>query len=76
MISQAKQNHYNFRPYLFLGGKLIEFSYKTFDKLLTFQPTTNGGTPSPEAPSNTFDIEAQQKAFQRFTSSLGMCTTS
>ncbi|KIH68709.1 hypothetical protein ANCDUO_00950 [Ancylostoma duodenale] len=37
------------------------------------EPTTNGGTPSPEAPSNTFDIEAQQKAFQRFTSSLGKC---
>ncbi|XGW20333.1 hypothetical protein V3C99_003833 [Haemonchus contortus] len=35
-------------------------------------PTTNGGTPSPETPSNTFDIEAQQKAFQRFTSSLGL----
>ncbi|PIO65293.1 hypothetical protein TELCIR_13047, partial [Teladorsagia circumcincta] len=29
-------------------------------------PTTNGGTPSPETPSNTFDIEAQQKAFQSF----------
>ncbi|XGW20332.1 hypothetical protein V3C99_003833 [Haemonchus contortus] len=36
------------------------------------EPTTNGGTPSPETPSNTFDIEAQQKAFQRFTSSLGL----
>ncbi|RCN51353.1 hypothetical protein ANCCAN_02506 [Ancylostoma caninum] len=36
------------------------------------EPTTNGGTPSPEAPSNTFDIEAQQKAFQRFTSNLGL----
>ncbi|VDM71652.1 unnamed protein product [Strongylus vulgaris] len=46
-----------------------------FHKLLLFifQPTTNGGSPSPEAPSsNAFDIEAQQKAFQRFTSSLGL----
>ncbi|CAJ0593392.1 unnamed protein product [Cylicocyclus nassatus] len=37
------------------------------------EPTTNGGSPSPETPTNnTFDIEAQQKAFQRFTSSLGL----
>ncbi|WKX92843.1 hypothetical protein Q1695_010685 [Nippostrongylus brasiliensis] len=36
------------------------------------EPTTNGGTPSPEATSNALDIEAQQKAFQRFTSSLGL----
>ncbi|KAJ1358433.1 hypothetical protein KIN20_016858 [Parelaphostrongylus tenuis] len=36
------------------------------------EAATNGGTPSPDATPNSFDIEAQQKAFQRFTSSLGL----
>uniref|UniRef100_A0A0K0DBL6 RPN13_C domain-containing protein n=1 Tax=Angiostrongylus cantonensis TaxID=6313 RepID=A0A0K0DBL6_ANGCA len=36
------------------------------------EAATNGGTPSPEATPNAFDIETQQKAFQRFTSSIGL----
>ncbi|KJH44160.1 hypothetical protein DICVIV_09818 [Dictyocaulus viviparus] len=54
----------------------LQLNSKTEDGVVegngSSEMTTNGGTPSPEETPNAFDIEAQQKAFQRFTSSLGL----